>query len=116
MTITGSFEKRVILDDSTARIFEYAIKAPSSTDEWARLLEVRDVHWLIDGVSYVTRVYTTVGTQSDRLNLQLEFETDRSALTTPRNLEPVMRWRFHPDRLSAPRVYLDGDHILWSQN
>ena len=114
MTITGSFEKRIILDDSTARVLQYAIKAPSSTGERSELLEVRAVHRLIDGVSYSTCVYTAVGTPSDHLNLQLDFDTDRSAATTPHNFDLIMTWRFQTDRLSAPRLILDGDHVNWS--
>jgi hypothetical protein len=78
---------------------------------------VRDVHRLIDGVSYMNRVYTLTSAPIDGLNIQLDFETDQSALITHlRDLDLVMTWSFQPDRLSAPRLILDGDHTYWSQS
>jgi hypothetical protein len=43
----NTLEKRIVLDDSTERVFQYA--STPGTGEWPGLLEVRDVHRLIDG-------------------------------------------------------------------
>jgi len=111
----STFEKRSVIDASTERVFQY-ITLPD-TSVWPGLLEVRDVHRLIDGVSYMQRVYATNNLPVDDLNIQLQFEADETALTTQlRDLDLVMTWSFQPDRQSAPRVLLDGDHTFWSPN
>jgi hypothetical protein len=113
----GSIEKRIVIDDSTERVFQYTGEPQLDSALWPGLLEVRDVHRLIDGVSYMNQIYTLIDRPSDSPNIQLDFETDQSALTTQlHDLDLVMTWRFQPDRLSAPRLVLDGDHTYWSQN
>ncbi len=111
----GYIEKRIIVDESTERVFQYADAAQLDDSLWPGLLEVRDVHRLIDGVSYMNRVYTLTGVPFDGLNIQLQFDADRSALTTRlREFDLVMTWNFQTDRL--PRLTLDGDHTYWSQS
>jgi hypothetical protein len=108
-------EKRSIIDESTERVFQYADAAQLDGSIRPGLIEVRDVHRLIDGVSYVNRVYTLTGAPLNSPNIQLQFDADQSALTTRlREFELVMTWDFQTDRL--PRLTLDGDHTCWSQN
>ena len=78
---------------------------------WSGLLAVRDVHRLIDGMFYTNQLYSFTGRPYDDRNIRLEFEADQAALTTQlRNFDLVMTWNCPPDRLSAPRLVLDGDH------
>ena len=111
----SNIEKRIIIDEATERVFNYSGETDQSRAVWSGLLEVRDVHRLIDGVAYANRVYTLTGMPLDDLNIQLEFEADRSALAPQlRELELVMTWKFPPDRTTAPRLALDGTHTYWS--
>lgn len=110
-------EKRVVIDDSTEQVFQYVSGPRADNALWPGLLEVREVHRLIDGVSYMQQVYTFTGSQPDGLNIQLDFESDRAALTTRlRDLDLVMAWSFQPDQSAAPRLVLEGDHTYWSRN
>lgn len=110
----GHIEKRIVIDESTERVFQYAGAPQLADSAWPGLLEVRDVHRLIDGVSYMNRVYTLTGVPFDSPNIQLQFETDQSALTTHlREFDLVMTWNFQSDQL--PRLSLDGDHTYWSR-
>lgn len=110
------FEKRISLDAATERVFQYISAAPTLNAEWPGLIEVRDVHRLINGVSYANWIYRVTGVdQADRLNIQLDFEADRSlALKQRHDLQLAMTWDYQPDRLAGPHVALDGDHTYWS--
>ncbi len=111
----SNIEKRIIIDEATERVFNYTGESDPSRAVWSGLLEVRDVHRLIDSVSYANRVYTLTGTPLDGLNIQLEFESDQLALTTQlRQFELAMTWKFQSDRATGPRLALDGDHTYWS--
>lgn len=108
-------EKRIILDEATERVFNYLGESAESRAVWSGLLEVRDVHPLIDGVSYANRVYTLTGLPPDSLNIQLEFESDQHTLASQlRMFELAITWKFQSDRAAAPRLTLDGTHTYWS--
>ena len=107
-------EKRIILDEATERVFNYLGESDQSQAVWSGLLEVRDVHRLIDSVAYANRVYTLTGVPVDDLNIQLEFGSDQAALIPQlREFELAMTWKFQSDR-AAPRLMLDGTHTYWS--
>ncbi len=111
----NTIEKRIVLDEATERVFQYVSQPQPDSHVGPGLLEVRDVHRLIDGVSYMNRVYSLVGTPPTSVDIQLDFEADQSALTTRlRDLDLIMTWSFQSDRLSAPRLMLDGAHTYWS--
>lgn len=111
----SNFEKRIIIDEATERVFHYTGESEQTGAVWSGLLEVRDVHPLIDGVSYANRVYTLTGLPHDSLNIQLEFESDQHTLASQlRMFEPAITWKFQSDRAAAPRLTLDGTHTYWS--
>jgi hypothetical protein len=108
-------EKRIILDEATERVLKYTGESDQSRVVGSGLLEVRDVHRLIDGVAYANRVYTLTGMPLDDLNIQMEFESDQPALTTQlRKFELAMTWKFQADRAAGPRLALDGTYTYWS--
>jgi hypothetical protein len=113
----SNIEKRISVDDSTERVFQYASQPQASTIEWPGLIEVRDVHRLIDGVSYTNWVYQLTGTWgNDLMHIRLEFESDQTALIAQlRKFEPAMTWKFQSDRAAGSRLALDGDHTYWAQ-
>lgn len=111
----SNIEKRILIDEATERVFNYIGESDQSRAAWSGLLEVRDVHRLIDGVAYANRVYTQTGMPVDDLNIQLEFESDQLTLTAQlRELEPAMIWMFQSDRATAPRLALDGTYTYWA--
>jgi hypothetical protein len=111
----SNIEKRIIIDDSTERVFQYAGEAEQSVASWSGLLAARDVHRLIDGMFYTNQIYSFTGQSYDDRNIRLEYEADQAALSTQLgNFDLVMTWNYPPDRLSAPRLLLDGDHTYWS--
>lgn len=111
----GNIEKHIILDEVTERVFQYASGSYLDAQICPGLLEVREVHRLIDGVAYANRVYTWTGLPLDGLNIQLEFESDRHALTSQlRAFDLVMTWQFQSERSAGPHLALDGDHTYWS--
>jgi hypothetical protein len=111
----ADIEKRIIIDDSTERVFQYVGEAEQSLASWSGLLAVRDVHRLIDGMFYTNQIYSLTGQLADGRNIRLEFEADQAALITQLGeFDPVMAWNYQLDRMSAPRLALDGDHTYWS--
>jgi hypothetical protein len=111
----SNIEKRIIIDDSTERVFQYAGEAEQSLASWSGLLAVRDVQRLLDGLFYTNQIYSLAGQPFDGRNVRLEFEADQVALAPQLNeFDLVMTWNYPPDRMSAPRLVLDGDHTYWS--
>ena len=112
-----NFEKRIVINQTTERVFNYTGRADQSLAVWPGLLAVRDVHRLIDGMFYTNQIYALAALPFDGRNIHLEFEADQAALTTQLGeFDLVMTWNYRLDRISAPRLTLDGEHIYWSPN
>lgn len=108
-------EKRVVIDDSTERVYAYVGEPVKSPEVWPGLLEVREVHHLIGDLRYANWLYKQTGVY-EALDIRLEYEADQRAITSQlRQLDLVMGLSFQPDRLCAPRLILDGDYTYWSQ-
>jgi len=107
----SAIEKRIVIDDLTERVFRYEYQSGDS--DWPGLLDVRDVHRLINGVSYMNQIYALIDRPLDGLNIRLDFEADQTALTTQlRDFDLVMTWNFQIDQ--TVRLTLDGNHTYWS--
>lgn len=108
-------EKRIIIDESTERVFDYGDESELSLATWSGLLGVRDVHRLSDGMFYTNHLYSLTGAPLGSRDVRLEFAADQSALIAQlREFDMVMTWKFQPDRATAPRLTLDGVHTYWS--
>jgi len=108
-------EKRVVVDDSTERVFAYIGEPMKSPEVWPGLLEVREVHRLIGDVHYASWLYRITGLYEAQ-DIRLEYESDQGALTRDlRSLGLVMTLSYQPDEACGPRLALDGDYTYWSQ-
>ncbi len=111
----SKIEKRIVIDDSTERVFSYVGEPVALPEVWPGLLEVREVHWLIGDLTYTECLYRLTG-QSEAGDIRLQYEADQRALTKAlRCLKLAMTLHFHPDQICGPRLALDGDHTYWSQ-
>jgi hypothetical protein len=109
-------EKRIIIDEATERVFCYVGEPVKSPEMWPGLLEVREVHRLIGGVSYANWVYKTTGI-FETLDIRLEYAADQRTLARQlRGLDLVLTLDYQADRACGPRLALDGDYTYWSQN
>ncbi len=107
----SNIEKRIIIDDSTERVFHYLGEPEQSLASWSGLLAVRDVHRLIDGMFYTDQIYSLTAQPYHTA----EFEADRTALTMQLGeFDLAMAWKFQSDRVTGPRLVLDGTHTYWS--
>jgi hypothetical protein len=110
-----TIEKRIVVDESTERVFNYRGEIEPAQAVWSGLLAVRDVHRLIGGLSYSNQLYAATGLPFDGRNIRLEFTLDQMVLIAQlRKLELVMTWKFQSDRVAGPRLTLDGTHTYWS--
>lgn len=108
-------EKRVVIDDSTERVFSYIGEPVKSPEVWPGLLEVREVHHLIGDIRYASWLYKLTGLY-EALDIRLEYAADQAALTHQLcGLDLVVTLDYQPDRACGPRLALDGDHTYWSQ-
>ncbi len=48
----SKMEKRVVIDDSTERVFSYLVEPVRSAEVWPGLIEAREVHRLIGDMFY----------------------------------------------------------------
>ncbi|MBI5565213.1 MAG: hypothetical protein HY870_09970 [Chloroflexi bacterium] len=111
----SKIEKRVVIDDSTERVFSYIGEPVKSPEVWPGLLEVREVHHLIGDIRYASWLYKLTGLY-EALDIQLEYEADQAALTRNlRGLDLVMTLDYRPCSACGPRLALDGDYTYWSQ-
>ncbi len=109
-------EKRVLIDESTERVFAYVGEPVQSPEIWPGLLEVREVHRLFGDVRYANWLYRLTGL-FDTLDIRVEYEADQRALTRDlRDFKLVMTLSYQPDSACGPRLALDGDYTFWSQN
>ena len=108
-------EKRIVIDDSTERVFAYTGEPVKSPEVWPGLLEVREVHHLVGNLCYASWLYKLTGFFEDQ-DIRLEYEADQRALTSElRGLELTMTLSYQPDSACSPRLALDGDYTYWSQ-
>jgi hypothetical protein len=111
----SKIEKRIVIDDSTERVFAYAGEPVKSPSVWPGLLEVREVHHLIGDVCYANWIYKQTGL-FEALDIRLEYEADQRALTNKlRGFELAMTLNYQPDWACGPRLALDGDDAYWSR-
>lgn len=110
----SKIEKRIMIDASTERVFSYVGEPIKSPEVWPGLLEVREVHRLLDGLSYAHWVYKLTGL-FEALDIQLEYESDQRALMSQRRgFDLAMTLNYQPDTACGPRLTLDGDYTYWS--
>ena len=111
----SKIEKRIVIDDSTERVFSYVGEPLASPEVWPGLLEVREVRRLIGDVTYAQWLYKVAG-PFDARDIQLQYEADQQALTNElRRFELAVILDFQPDQACGPRLVLDGDYTYWSQ-
>ena len=112
----AKIEKRVLINESTERIFAYLVEPVKSPEVWPGLLEVREVHRLSGDVCYASWLYKLTGL-FEAPDIRVEYEADQSSLTRgPRNYDLVMTLSYQPDTACGPRLSLDGDYTYWSQS
>lgn len=110
----SKIEKRIVIDASTERVFSYVGELITSPEVWPGLLEVREVHHLMGGLSYARWLYKITGV-FEALDIQLEYQADQHALTSQfRDFDLALTLGFTPDRACGPRLALDGDYTYWS--
>jgi hypothetical protein len=111
----SKIEKRVVIDDSTERVFAYVGEPVFSPEMWPGLLEAREVHHLLGEVSYASWLYKITGL-FEAPDIRLEYEADQGALTRDLcGLTLVMTLNYLPRSACDPRLALDGDYTYWSQ-
>ena len=111
----SKIEKRVLIDESTERVFSYVGEPVTSPEMWPGLLEVREVHHLIGGVRYANWLYKLTGL-FEAQEIRLEYEADQNTLQrSAPDCDLTITLTYHPDRACGPRITLEGDHTYWSQ-
>ncbi len=111
----SKIEKRILIDDSTERVFAYVGEPVESPEVWPGLLEVREVHHLIGGMCYASWLYRLTGLYEAQ-DIRLEYKADQRSLTNEmRGFKLTMMLDFQPDSACGPRLALDGDYTYWSQ-
>lgn len=111
----SKIEKRVVIDNSSERVFTYVGGPIELPEVGPNLLEVREVHHLIGDLRYANWLYKQTGVY-EALDIRLEYEADQHAITSQlRQLDLVMGLSFQPDRICAPRLIFNGDYTYWSQ-
>jgi hypothetical protein len=112
----SKIEKRVVIDESTERVFDYLPDPVRSAEVWPGLIEAREVHRLIGDVFYTSWLYKMSGAMFENSNFAFEYESDQHAFTRQlRAYDLAMTLRFQPDRVTGPCLAVDGDHTCWSQ-
>lgn len=112
----SKMEKRVVIDDSTERVFNYLVEPIRSAEVWPGLIEVREVHRLIGDMFYANWLYKMTGVPFESADLALEYESDRRALTRRlHGCDLAMTFRFQLDRMTGPCLVIDSVHTCWSQ-
>ncbi len=112
----SKIEKRVLIDESTERVFAYLAEPVKSPEVWPGLLEVREVHHLLGDVHYASWLYKLTGL-FEAHDIRVEYEADQRALTRElRNLDLVMTLSYLSDTACGPHLSLDGDYTYWSQS
>jgi hypothetical protein len=110
----SKIEKRIVIDDSTERVFSYIGEPVKSPEVWPGLLEVREVHHLIGDVRYANWLYKLTGV-FEAQDIRLDYETDRRVLANElHGLDLVMTLNYQPDCACGPRLAFDGDDTYWS--
>ncbi len=111
----SKIEKRILIDDATERVFSYVGEPVKSLEVWPGLLEVREVHHLIGDLHYANWLYKITGL-FETPDIRLEYAADQHASALKlHGLDLVMTLDYQPDRVSGPRLVLDGDYTYWSQ-
>jgi hypothetical protein len=111
----SKIEKRILIDDSTERVFAYVGEPVPSPEVWPGLLEVREVHHLIGDMCYANWLYKLTGF-CEAQDIRLIYTADQRPLAQElRDLELVMTLNFQPCPVCGPRLALDGDYTYWSQ-
>ncbi|MFN8598662.1 MAG: hypothetical protein U0559_21055 [Anaerolineae bacterium] len=110
----SKIEKRIVIDESTERVFCYMGEPVKSPEVWPGLLEVREIHHLIGDVCYANWLYKLTGVYEAQ-DIRVAYEADQGALTCElRGLDLVMTLGYLPDSVCGPRLTLDGDDTYWS--
>lgn len=113
----AKIEKRIVIEKSSERIFNYVAEPIASSEIWPGLLEVREVQRAPDGLAFARWLYKLMGPLIEEWIIAAKFDADQRAFTGELcGLDCVMTWRYQSDRAGGPCLMLDGDHTHWSQS
>ena len=77
----AKIEKRIVIEKSSERIFNYVAEPLALPQVWPGLLEVREVQRAPDGLAFARWLYKLMGPLIEEWIIAAKFEADQRAFT-----------------------------------